>query len=914
MPFVPYHVSRWLRGSTLVGTSDSIPDDALRLAQNVRLDRTLGAIEARPGWTRQNTNVFASAVVWLTKLFYTAATKGYVQIGTLLYRTDASFNAPTQVATVGTQGLSGANMPDGNGHIITYFVNATSAVYDDGNGTNPLPAMGVKPPTAAPTAAALATDLSTSIDTFEAGSAANWTGTGLSAGPADDAVQFQVGTGSVSFSIAASTFGNIARYLGASVNLDTLTNGDNLVKNDDYIFVWVRLDSPQNVTYIQLDVDIDAATTGVADAFRHNYYSIRLPALTRLSQGTNEWTKLQVRKSEFARYGTSTSVSWANARTFRIGFLTNRLGAIAVNVDDFKLRGGVGIEGTISYTVCYHNSTSAGRGNPPKDASGVTLYTAPLVVDRQRVNLTTTNVLIGGANNPGEGQDQMMIFRKGGIFPTAVLVDTVVTTAGTSPYLDHTSDATLVLTNKLLEIDNDPPPTATSTRVLFGPDASGHFFMIVDGFKLYIAKPYERLENRAGNWPADGFALVGDGSTKALAGAANSTQVKVWTDSLTYNVVGVGQDTFLPVALDGTRGIVGQYAVASGASLFFFVSQDGIYADSNGVQTKLTPSIDKFFQGQTVDGQLGWNTNPTLLAQTHLAYLHEPTGSVLVMTYADSNVGAINKWLVVKPNLENGQLSEIFFDSSATAFINSLYLDAVNRQLLAGGSDGFVYRIEDPTVFSDAGNAIVMLAREKSYDVGQPQRNKFVSHTEIEGNTHGQNLTVSAYYDRATTNELLGTMNTSTAVAVQQFPTADPTIGRHDVALQIQGSVTQQVTINRMGIYVEPQPEPLTFWDSAIESFDFVQQLKRFQIDMNIPANVAVKIYIDLIVQFTGTILATAGRTSFPYALPAGLRGRTFRVTLTSSGNPFLVYRLSGFFKQLGTDQDYTEKLLMHGV
>mgnify|MGYP003336265001 CR=1 FL=1 len=51
MPFQPFHIRRWRRGSILVGTPDSIPDDALRRAVNVRLDRVLGTITSRPGWS-----------------------------------------------------------------------------------------------------------------------------------------------------------------------------------------------------------------------------------------------------------------------------------------------------------------------------------------------------------------------------------------------------------------------------------------------------------------------------------------------------------------------------------------------------------------------------------------------------------------------------------------------------------------------------------------------------------------------------------------------------------------------------------------------------------------------------------------------------------------------------------------------
>ena len=200
-------------------------------------------------------------------------------------------------------------------------MNGTLAIKDNGVTTSTL---GISPPTAAPLSATLAPDLVTIIALSLADVAANWTGTNLASGPSNDYTFVQALFGSVTFAIDASTSGNIATYLGAGVvNLDTLSGGDDLVKDDDYIHLWVRIDRPERLTFFQLDIDCDAATTGVTDAFQRNYYSIRLGALTTFAQGVNQWTQLEIRKAKFTRYGTDTTRTWAHARTFRIGFLSN---------------------------------------------------------------------------------------------------------------------------------------------------------------------------------------------------------------------------------------------------------------------------------------------------------------------------------------------------------------------------------------------------------------------------------------------------------------------------------------------------------------------------------------------------------------------------------------------------------------
>lgn len=909
--FQPFHFTRWVHGATLVSEPDNIPDDALRRATNVRLDRTLGVIEVRPGWTLRSTaGAFAGSVSFLSRLFVSTVTYGFVQIGTDLRRTNNTWGGSTSIATPGTALVSDANEPDGNGNLLKYLVNGTIRIKDTGAVvTN----MGIQPPTAAPTTAALATDLFTQIGFDDPDDAVNWTGTNLSVAPANDTTFFIEGVDSVSFSIAASTFGSIARFLGAAVNLDTLTGGDALVKNDDYIHLWVRVDRPERVTFLQIDVDIDADSTGVGDSFRQNYYSVRLGSVEILSQGINQWNQVQIRKASFARYGADTSRSWANARGFRIAFLTNSGGTVQFWTDDFKMRGGVGIEGDIQYTVCYRNSITAGRGNPPKDADSVVQFTTALRTNRQRINLTTTNVRESGANHPGDTQiDQIMIWRKGGTFETAVHVATILDTAA-SPYLDNTSDATLVLRERRLETDNDIPPTGT-TRILFGPSAAGHLFMIVDGYRLYFSKPYERLENRAENWGANNFALIGDGSAVAVAGIASAAQIRVWTRERTFKVVGIGEDTFLPVAMEGTRGCVGQAAVASGDGVLFFVSQDGIYMDVEGRQTKLTGAIDRFFQGLTVDGQVGWNPTSTFTALARLAFLHEATGSALVLLYVESGATALNRFLTLKPNVQNGLLTECFFGTSALTTLQSLYQDSINRELLAGGADGNVYRIEDPAEYADNATAITFTARTKSYDFGQPQRRKFIAHGTAEGMTTSQNVTMTAYYDRNQTTEVLGTVNTQSETDIELLASQFPDTRRRDIALELTGSVTSRIAITRLGCFFEPQPELLTYLDSGILSFDFIRQLKRFEIDINLPSQATLTVYANGVQVFRGNFLPTSARQNAPYPLPPGLRGREWRVTLLTAGDPFLCYKWAGFFKMLGTDQQYQEQIIVQGV
>ena len=96
--FMPFKLGRWTKGVTLLSEPDLIPDDALRIGSNVRLDRTLGAIEVRPGWTARTTTAFASSIAYLTRLFARAATYGYVHVASDLRRTNSTWGGDTSIA------------------------------------------------------------------------------------------------------------------------------------------------------------------------------------------------------------------------------------------------------------------------------------------------------------------------------------------------------------------------------------------------------------------------------------------------------------------------------------------------------------------------------------------------------------------------------------------------------------------------------------------------------------------------------------------------------------------------------------------------------------------------------------------------------------------------------------------------
>jgi len=781
--------------------------------------------------------------------------------------------------------VSSANFVDGEGGLWKYLVNGSIAVKDNGTTTYNI---GIAAPSAAPSAVALAADLSTTIDAFET-SAASWTGTDLASGPTNEVAVVIQGSGSMFFEVAASTLGFLTRTVGP-LDLDTLAGGDNTVKDDDYIHIWVRVDRPERLDYMQLDFDLESGAL-----FESNYYTIVLPALTRLNLGQNVWNKVQVRKNEFNRSGAG-NLDWSDVQGIRMSFRTNNLGTAAIWVDDLKLRGGFGMEGDLEYTVTYKAATTGGRGNPPKDAAGAVLYTTPITTDRQRVTVTTSNIV-----NPSDAQiDTMQLWCRGRQFSSAILVEEVADSS--TSITDDNSDSTLALTAELLETDNDVPPTGT-TRVLFGPDATGHLFMIVDGHKLYFTKPFEDEENRADNWPADQFALIGDGSQRGLAGLSTDTETYVWTESQTYQVLGAGPETFLPQPIPDSREIVGQYACTAGAGRVAFVSNDGVYEQRGIQQRKITGAIDPFFNGQSIDGAPSLAKNPAVRSTIHLAYHPDPQGDFFAMTYPGG-------WLAIKRNLETGEFTECFFNTSDLTDPQSLYLDTESNLLIAGGANGSVYQMEDYTANTDWGTAIPIQARTKSLDFGQPGANKKLSQVEVEGDTNSAALTVTAYYNRAGSSEILGTFQTTAATESDHLDTANSQARFKDCAFGITGSVSALTTIARLSPAYALTPQPAVFLDSDIMSFAEIQQFKWIDIDLFAPnANVLVTVYVVNVLKDSRPIFAHAEQRGFRHYLPHSLKGYNFRVTLSSTA-PFELWNAVAFMKPLGGVHGYQPREL----
>ena len=98
----------------------------------------------------------------------------------------------------------------------------------------------------------------------------------------------------------------------------------------------------------------------------------------------------------------------------------------------------------------------------------------------------------------------------------------------------------------------------------------------------------------------------------------------------------------------------------------------------------------------------------------------------------------------------------------------------------------------------------------------------------------------------------------------------------------------------------EPEPLPITAWDSRDVTFDTPQILRQLLFDIEAPgAAVTAILYIDGVQQETWTLGPTVGRDRINYVTTSGaatMRGDVFRLTLTSTA-PFQLWGLEGVFE-----------------
>ena len=973
MPYSLELHDTWDQGLWLVGVDDLLPEGALRLAQNVRTDRILGALTNRPG-SIQRTSAAISATLsrgrWLSSLFGTSTDYRYAQVtnGTTseIFRFNTSWGGATSLLSgLSPTPVSDVNWLDGNDGIWKYLVGP--ALRKD-NGTT-LQNLGIVGPTNPPSQATLGTRRRLTINNCN--TAADWTGSGTGAITNSTTTRqdfpAEAGGASITFTVAASTLGSVAASLGTldldsfdlgilagtatggstrtlidttqnfrddgvvegmlvelplggqrgtitAISTTTNTNDtlqvtggfspatavtagtnytviNDLVKDDDYIYLWVRVDVVERVEWMQVDFDLDTAT--VADAFRINYYTIRIPGNPRLNQGRDVWTELKLRKSEFLKLGPGTA-TWSAVRAVRVSFQTTSEGPVTLFMDDLSLVGGYGIEGEIQYTTCYENVTTGCRSNPPLDGADPpqAIFTIKVKADRHPIQVSLPTPSADSQVN------RFLLYRKGGALTTPRLVARLP--IATTTYEDVRSDTELAAA-PTLELDNNPPPSGAV--VVAGPGAYNRLFYLVEPNRVYVSKAWEVDESRAEQVPTTNFFLVGDGSQVTQNLYVQDTTILAWTTDAAWRVLGQGSgssvDLFLPVAIPQSRGLAARFALTAGDGRIFLLARDGVYQQVGLEQTKLTGAVDPLFEGQTVNGVLPLNLSA--IGECRLQFFASPQGGMLVLLYPQTGSTTPNRALIIKKNRQSGQYTDCFIDTYGQTPLQGLYGDYEANELLAIGSNARVYRLDDDTVNTDDGTVMDVVAQTKAYHQGLPRHEKSYLDVVAQANTASLTLTATAYYNLGGTTEALGTVSGTTDISQTQL-TSTSTATRRNIALRLaSSSVNALVKVFKVGWHWLAEAEDVTVSDSDEISFATRHVLRHLFADYEAAGAITLGTFIDgatTSAQDQTLAVSTARiRSDLMYSnsISTLRRGLNFRFRLTSTGHQ--LYGLTGVFE-----------------
>jgi hypothetical protein len=154
--------------------------------------------------------------------------------------------------------------------------------------------------------------------------------------------------------------------------------------------------------------------------------------------------------------------------------------------------------------------------------------------------------------------------------------------------------------------------------------------------------------------------------------------------------------------------------------------------------------------------------------------------------------------------------------------------------------------------------------------------------------------------------------------------TVGPTTGRerldhlfnpplHGRTFRVTLESAQPFTLWNLSMQAETEPLATTFWDTRQVPFVLVHAIKWYALDLDAPSGATVVTEINGTVRDTRTLPATTGRQRVNVWLPAGIKGRSLRATLTG-GTALQLWGFSAMVKPLGSSQAYTPQTLLEAI
>lgn len=650
----------------------------------------------------------------------------------------------------------------------------------------------VKPPDGF--TATKAAQLSKVIDVLDI--ASSWTGS--SATLADEATILQEGVNSMKVTVAKNAVGKADKSI--SINLETF-GATEPSPDEDYIFLWARVDNPANLKDLQIVFDV-----GSGD-FATDFYTVTIPVsgtapptpgqvvsqvegvasrpnftgkerdfiadavaalippaetvriLNELGQAnlvTNQdtWIKLRLPKASFLRTGSGAG-TWANVAAVRLIVNTTAKGSVIVYLDDLEMiGGGGGLLGNYKHLVTFRNSVTGSRSNAnptPAETNNV---------DRQSINLANLPI------STDAQVDQREIWRTLGngtlFFRIKVIEDntTLTFTDNVSDYFGlDSSFGALVMENLELPLDNIPPESTYDDA--FGP-WQGRMWWTRDSATGAKGRVYFSPNGRAES--VESFIIVSSDDEPTQKGIVWNGNAYVFTEARIYQIVGT-TTPFFSREIFGVPGTTNLHTIKATPFGIIYQAADGVRV-FNGATSKLIAfeSVSVIFNGESASDIAAFEG--VVAAYGDDEYFISDTNTTLALDLR------LNGWREVGP--------------AATA----LFFEEDTKLLIASFSSK-VLILEDENVLTDDGAAIPFDVETKGKLIDVSQRG-IVRYIFIEANTDSQQLIPELIIDEVTITlpGLQTTKRSTTEYRIEQEGKV--------ISVRLTGNVSKQVEITRI--------------------------------------------------------------------------------------------------------------------
>lgn len=284
-----------------------------------------------------------------------------------------------------------------------------------------------------------------------------------------------------------------------------------------------------------------------------------------------------------------------------------------------------------------------------------------------------------------------------------------------------------------LATDHDRPPLG---QFVIGPTFDGTCFILKDNL-LHYCKP-----RQPEYWPEDFFVEVGPPQFPGKNAVLYNGQVFTLSKNEIFNVIGTGDQAFLPVpmvAKTGTQGPLGAVSVPGFG--IFHTGPDGVYLFANGQDKNFTDqNYLPIFRGETINGIPG-------VKEMETAFLYA-YGKNLYFGY--TSVGNSYPSNILVLNLDTGKVSYFVYNDGSEIEVRAIATDETNNRILIGDSTGFIREIEDQDESTDSDTAIdwdvqskdftlqtrAHFPRWNKYDVDASESTSCTGYLLLDGETH----------------------------------------------------------------------------------------------------------------------------------------------------------------------------------